>query len=92
MIPVERFVKRSIDMDSNDFRAIIQDAIREEMSKLKKAEPSNYVTGYDGLSVALGGVCISTLKKWKDEGRLEGAYKQIERTIIFDVNKIYSIL
>lgn len=85
-------VKRSIDMDSNDFKEIVREAVDAAVGRMNVGVSMCFAAGYEALGKALGGVSVSTLKKWKDAGRLDGAYKQVDRLLIFDVNKVFNVL
>lgn len=92
MIPKERIpdvVKRSVDMDSNDFREIVKSAVAEVIKEiLPTLGGFQLVKGYESAARALG-VCPKTLRRWKDEGIIEGAYRQSGRVVVFDIRKVY---
>lgn len=67
-------------------REVVEDSISEKM-KTSITETPQYA--YSGVELAKYlGCSKSTISRYKLEGKLDGCYSQIDRTIVYDLNKI----
>lgn len=67
-------------------REIVEETISEKM-KTSIIETPQYA--YSGVELAkFLGCSKSTISRYKLEGKLDGCYSQIDRTVVYDLNKI----
>ena len=65
---------------------VVEEAISERMKQSVNATPQY---AYSGVELAnYLGCSKSTISRYKNEGKLDGCFKQIDRTIVYDLNKI----
>lgn len=65
---------------------IVEEAITEKMKQSVSVVPQYAYSGTE-LAKYLG-CSKSTISRYKLEGKLDGCYSQIDRTIVYDINKI----
>lgn len=78
-----------------DFNSMIEDivenkvkAMLEEFSaKREKSSDKRFAYNFAELADYLG-CSKSTISRWKSEGRLKGCFKQIDSSVIFDLDRI----
>lgn len=67
-------------------REIVEETLAEKKNLSINQTPQY---AYSGVELAKYlGCSKSTISRYKMEGKLEGCYKQIDRTIVYDLNKI----
>lgn len=67
-------------------REVVEDVVSEKMKLHVKSTPQY---AYSGVELAHHlGCSKSTISRYKLGGKLDGCYTQIDRTIVYDLNKI----
>lgn len=69
-------------------RSEVDRILKEKFSDLfERKEEKRFAYSLTELAKYLG--CgKATVSRWKDEGKFKGCYQQIDRTLIFNLNKI----
>lgn len=77
-----------------DFNTMIEDivekkvkAMLEGFSKEEKKSDKRFAYNFAELADYLG-CSKSTISRWKSEGKLKGCFKQIDSSVIFDLDRI----